>query len=163
MAIRLGIDRRVFNKDDISRLGEEIKALKAESATLNSSLKRETLRTEGIKNEKDELENANAELKRSNADFKRQVDRWQSLENKESMETEKLRKERITLEVRLQELEARLSEREQQLEGDIKLKELKIERFRSRLHDYVVRFGFFVPRLYPFFELRALLSGLGRR
>jgi chromosome segregation ATPase len=86
-----------FRKDDVSRLEEEVKNLKAESATLKSSLKRESLRFDGIKNEKDELENANAELKRSNTDLKRQVDKWQSLENKEGTETEKLRKERISL------------------------------------------------------------------
>ena len=109
---------------------------------MKSSLKREALRFEGIKNEKDELENANAELKRSNADLKRQVDNWQSLENKEGMETEKLRKERIALEVEFRELEVRLSEREHDHAEEVKLKNAKVEKFRARLQEYVVRFGF---------------------
>lgn len=134
----------MFKKDHVSRLEEEVKNLKAEAATLKSSLKRETLRFEGIKNEKDELENATAELKRSNTDLKRQVDKWKNLENKEGTETEKLRKERITLEVKLRELESRLSEREQHLEDEIKSKAAKVERFRSRLQDYVVRSGFYL-------------------
>ena len=109
---------------------------------MKSSLKRESLRFEGIKNEKDELENSNAELKRSNADLKRQVDKWQSLENKEGTETEKLRKERIALEVKLREVEARLSEKEQRLTEELKVKEEKVMKFRARLQEYVVRSAF---------------------
>jgi len=131
-----------FRKDDVSRLSEEVKSLKAESATLRSSLNRESLRFDGVKNEKDELENANAELKRSNADLKRQVDKWQNLENKEGTEIEKLRKERIALEVKLREVETRLSEKEQNLAEELELKEAKIDKFRSRLRDYVVRLNF---------------------
>ena len=130
----------MFSKDDVSRLEEEVKNLKAESATLKSSLKRESLRFDNVKNEKDELENANAELKRSNADLKRQVDKWQNLENKEGAETEKLRKERIALEVKFREVETRHTEKEQQLTEELGLKEAKIEKFRGRLRDYVVRF-----------------------
>jgi len=134
----------VFSKDDVSRLEEEAKTLKAESATLKSSLKRETLRFDNVNNEKDELENVNAELKRSNADLKRQVDKWQNLEHKEGAETEKLRKERIALEVKFREVEARHSEREQHLTEELELKEAKIEKFRVRLRDYVVR-SIFAP------------------
>ena len=130
----------MFSKDDVSRLEEEVKNLNAESATLKSSLKRESLRFDNVKNEKDELENANAELKRSNADLKRQVDKWQNLENKEGAETEKLRKERIALEVKFREVETRHTEKEQQLTEELGLKEAKIEKFRGRLRDYVVRF-----------------------
>ena len=148
--------RTCVSKDDVSRLEEEIKNLKAESATLKSTLKRESLRFDGMKNEKDELENANAELKRSNADLKRQVDKWKNLENKEGTETEKLRKERISLEVNLREVESRFSEREQQLTEELELKEAKIEKFRSRLQDYVVRFN-----LYPYFP--SSWQFLGRR
>ena len=108
---------------------------------MKSSLKREGLRFEGIKNDKDGLENEITELKRSNADLKRQVEKWQGLENKEGTETEKLRKQRIDLEVRLRELEARLSEKEQSITEEMKLKEAKIERFRTRLQEYVVRFS----------------------
>lgn len=144
-AIHLGINRRVFKKDDVSRLEEQVKNLKAESATLKSSLKRETLRFEGIKNEKDELENANTELKRSNSDLKRQVDKWQGLEIKEGTEIERLRKERITLEVQLRELESRLSEREQHYTEELKIKEVKVDKFRSRLRDYVVGLSFSPP------------------
>ena len=129
-------------KDDVSRLEEEVKNLKAESATLKSTLKRETLRFDNIKNEKDELENANSELKRSNSDLKRQVDKWQNLENKEGAETEKLRKERIALEVKFREVETRLSEREQSLTEELELKEAKVVKFRMRLVDYVVRSDF---------------------
>ena len=134
----------IFSKDGVSRLEEEIKSLKAESATLKSSLNRESLRLDNIKNEKDELENTNAELKRSNTDLKRQVDKWQNLENKEGAETEKLRKERITLEVKLREVETRLSEREQHITEELELKQAKIDKFRTRLRDYVVRLYFFV-------------------
>ena len=134
-------------KDGVSRLEEEIKNLKAESTTLKSSLNRESLRFDSIKNEKDELENANAELKRSNADLKRQVDKWQNLENKEGAETEKLRKERIALEVRFREVESRLSEREQHFTEELELKEAKIDKFRARLQDYVVRFFFSLPTI----------------
>ena len=137
-----GTHRRIFQKDDVSRLEEEVKNLKAESATLKSSLKRESLRFDGVKNEKDELENANVELKRSNTDLKRQVDKWQNLENKEGTEIEKLRKERIALEVRLREVETQLSEREQNLAEELEHKDAKIEKFRARLRDYVVRFNF---------------------
>lgn len=131
----------VFSKDDVSRLEEEVKNLKAESATLKSTLKRESLRFDNAKNEKDELENANTELKRSNADLKRQVDKWQNLENKEGAETEKLRKERIALEVKFREVETQHTEREQQLTEELELKDAKMEKFRVRLRDYVVRFG----------------------
>ena len=75
MATRIRADEHFSKKENVSRLEEEIKNLKAESDTLKSSLKRESLRFEGIKNEKDELENSNAELKRSNADLKLQVDK----------------------------------------------------------------------------------------
>ena len=77
------------------------------------------------------------------------MDKWQSLENKEGTETEKLRKERITLEVKLRELEGRHSEREQHLTEELNLKEAKIERFRARLQDYVVRPAF-RPICHPF-------------
>lgn len=127
----------MFSKDDVSRLEEEVKNLKAESATLKSSLKRESLRFDNLKNENDELKNANAEFKRSVADLKRQVDNWQNLGNKEGAETEKLRKERITFEVKFQEMETRNSE----LTEEMELREAKIEKFRVRLRDYVVRFG----------------------
>ena len=149
-------------KDGVSRLEEEIKNLKAESTTLKSSLNRESLRFDSIKNEKDELENANAELKRSNADLKRQVDKWQNLENKEGAETEKLRKERIALEVRFREVESRLSEREQHFTEELELKEAKIDKFRARLQDYVVRF-FFSRSHRPSSEclFRALTRNLG--
>ena len=133
---------KLLSKDGVSRLEEEIKNLKAESATLKSSLSRESLRFDNVKNEKDELESANAELKRSNADLKRQVDKWQNLENKEGAETEKLRKERIALEVKFREVEARLSEREQHLTEELELKNAKVDKFRARLQDYVVRFYF---------------------
>jgi len=68
------------------------------------------------------------------------VDKWQSLENKEGTETEKLRKERIALEVKLREVEARLSEREQHIAEELEVKDAKMEKFRARLRDYVVRF-----------------------
>jgi len=147
----------VFSKDDVSRLEEEAKNLKAESATLKSTLKRESLRFDNVKNEKDELENANAELKRSNADLKRQVDKWQNLENKEGAETEKLRKERIALEVKFREVETRHSEKEQQFTEELDLKEAKIEKFRVRLRDYVVRSGC-RPTSSPSPELRTSFS-----
>ena len=70
------------------------------------------------------------------------MDKWQSLENKAGTETEKLRKERIALEVKLREVETRLSEREQHLAEEMELKDAKVERFRARLRDYVVRFDF---------------------
>ena len=70
------------------------------------------------------------------------MDKWQSLENKEGTETEKLRKERIALEVKLREVENRLSEREQHLGEELEHKDAKIEKFRARLRDYVVRFNF---------------------
>ena len=129
---------------------------------MKSSLKRESLRFDGIKNEKDELENANAELKRSNVDLKRQVDKWQSLENKEGTEIEKLRKERITLEVKLREVETRLSESEQHHAEELGLKEARVEKFRARLQDYVVRFNF-RPHLPSSLEPRAFSSLLERR
>ena len=103
-------------------------------------LKRESLRSDSIKNEKDELENANAEFMRSNADLKRQVDKWQSLGNRDGAEIEKTRKERIALEVKLREVETRLSEREEHLTEELQLKDAKMEKFRARLKDYVVRF-----------------------
>ena len=82
------------------------------------------------------------------------MDKWQNLENKEGTEIEKLRKERINLEVKLREVETRLLEREQQLSEELELKEAKIEKFRSRLRDYVVRFDF-CPHLPPFIDLRS--------
>lgn len=70
------------------------------------------------------------------------MDKWQSLGNKEGTETERLRKERITLEVKFRELESRLSESEHHLAEEVKFRDVKLERFRSRLHEYVVRFQF---------------------
>lgn len=67
------------------------------------------------------------------------MDKVRSLENKEGTETESLKNEAVALEAKLRELESRLSERERDLTEDLKLKDAKIERFRSRLHDYVVR------------------------
>ena len=160
MATHIGADERVSKKDNVSRLEEEIKNLKAEPDTLKSSLEREG-RFEGIKNEKGELGNSNVELKRSNVDLKCQVDKWQSLENKEGTETEKLRKERIALEVKLREVEARLSEKEQRLTEELKVEEGKIERFRARLRDFAVRSAF--PYLSPIFRAPNVLFLLGRR
>ena len=76
---------------------------------------------------------------RSNADLKRQVDKWQSLGNRDGAEIEKSRKDRIDLEVKLREVETRLSEREQYLTEESELKDMKMEKFRARLKDYVVR------------------------
>ena len=81
------------------------------------------------------------------------MDKWQSLENKEGTETEKLRKERITLEVKLREVETRHSEREQHLSEELELKDAKVEKFRDRLRDYVVRFDLW-PYLSPLPQLR---------
>ena len=66
------------------------------------------------------------------------MEKRRSLENKEGTETEKLRKERIALEVELQEVEARLFEKEQRL-TELKVKEGKIEMFRSRPQGYGVQ------------------------
>ena len=54
-------------------------------------------------------------------------------------ESEKSRNERIALEVKLREVETRLSEREQYLKEESELKDMKMEEFRARLKDYVVR------------------------
>ena len=75
-------------------------------------LERESLRFDSIKDKTNELENANAELERSNADLKRQVGKWQSLGDRDGTEIEKSRKEQIALEVKLREVETRLSEKE---------------------------------------------------
>jgi hypothetical protein len=68
------------------------------------------------------------------------VDKWQSLENKGGTETEKLRKERIALEIRLREVETRPSERGRHLTDGLEFRDAKIEKLCARLRDYVVRF-----------------------
>ena len=57
------------------------------------------------------------------------------------METEKLRKERIALEVKLREVKVRLSKKEEHLTEELEIKEGKVERFRARIQDYDVRSG----------------------
>ena len=81
------------------------------------------------------------------------MDKWQSLENKEGTEIEKLRKERITLEVKLREVETRVSESEQHHAEELGFKEARVEEFRARLQDYVVRFNF-CPHLPSSLELK---------
>jgi chromosome segregation ATPase len=118
----------------VSQLREEVANLTAANATLTTSLERKSLQFDGAKTESKELDATNKELVRTNADLKRQVDKWQSLDTKESEEMEKLRKQRIELEVQVKELETRLASAAQAAE----MAANKNEKYKSRLEEYMV-------------------------
>jgi uncharacterized coiled-coil protein SlyX len=89
----------------------------------------------------DELRHLNADLKDTNADLKRQVDKWLSLDSKEGDEINKLRKQRVELEVRVKELESRLADSEKGVKANnqtVEAVNAKIEKVKTRLQQYQV-------------------------
>ena len=91
------------------------------------------MQLEGSKATISELEASIGDLKRTNADLKRQMEKWQNLENKSDAEVEEERKRRMELEVEAKQLEDRVAELEEELEGSRGSESKLLEKERKKV------------------------------
>ncbi|KAI0078810.1 hypothetical protein K474DRAFT_1706202 [Panus rudis PR-1116 ss-1] len=106
-------------EEEVEKKTEELETALEEKAQLealsslaskSSELERLKLRYEDLKSTHAELEAKYTEAQQTNTDLRRQLDKWKDLESREGNELEELRKTRIELEMKVQELEQWLEE-----------------------------------------------------
>lgn len=96
------------------------------------------MQAEGLKSSLEELQEKYAEVDRTNKDLLRQLEKWRSLESRESSASEELRTRKVELEVRVKELETEAEEiknvakeRETKWQG-------KLQRYKDSLKEHAV-------------------------
>ena len=89
------------------------------------------LQLDGTKASLTELQQKYSELERSNADLVRQLEKWRSIENREGAELDTLRKEKIELEVEVDQLQQAAEAREARFNA-------KVQKYKTSLNEHVV-------------------------
>ncbi|KAF8638248.1 hypothetical protein AX17_002270 [Amanita inopinata Kibby_2008] len=95
-------------QDKMVQLRQEHVTFQAGAESQATKLERVTLQLEGAQTKNTELERINDELRRTNAELRRQLEKWQCLETKGNDEMETLRKQKLDLQVRVNDLQDRM-------------------------------------------------------
>lgn len=115
----------------------------ASSGASSTALERAKLEVEGLTASLTEAQEKYSEVERTNNDLLRQLEKWRSLDSRETAENEDLRKKKVELEVRVAELEA-------ELEEVTKVTQARDEKLQAKLQRHKISLGQHVVSRYPF-------------